>query len=181
MHCMTNRRLPPDMTEESEAAFFKSLTAEDTLGVVVRAAAQIDHHLLKLIEDVFVHPKALGSPADWTYEQRIRMAMALGLDPRLAPPLRAFGGLRNKYAHTIGYECTKSDINNLYKAFASHERELMQTLYNRMLADFPERQKRMSELPPFEKLQLFAVTLRKVLVAARIQVGEHTGTAAHGE
>lgn len=166
---MPNRSLPADMTPESEAAFFESLAGEDVLGVVVRAAAQVDYQLIKLIDEVAVHRSALGSPSGWTYEQRIRIAIAMGLDPRLGPPLRSFGKIRNKYAHEVGFSLSDSDVKNLYESFDAHEKDVIQKVYNRTRENHPNRPKNISELSSFEKLQIYAVSLRNIIVAARIQ------------
>lgn len=167
---MSSRSLPPDMTPESEASFFQSLTGEDVLGVVVRAAAQVDYQLVKLIEEASVNPAALGSQSDWTYEQRIKISIAMGLDPRLARPLKAFGGIRNKFAHQVGYSLSEADINNLYKSFHEHEKQVINEVYIRARDTFPDRPKNISSLPSFSRLQIYMVSLRNVIVAARIQL-----------
>jgi hypothetical protein len=164
--------LPPDMTPQSEAAFFQELLGEDALGVVIRAAARIDYHLIKFIDEAAVHQNALGRAADWTYDQRIKIAVALGLDPRFASPLRAFGRIRNKFAHTIGYQLDDDAVRGVYEAFHATDKQIIQSIYAKLRASFPERPGRMDDLAAQEKVTLYAVALRKIIVSFRMHLIE---------
>ena len=76
--------------------------------------------------------------------------------------------MRNKFAHNPSYELNKSEVNNLYKALDSNDKEILQKSHNktRMEKDFEEI-KQYSELSPKEQFILIAVLVINIAFAIK--------------
>lgn len=162
-------RKPADLTEASEATFFKLMSLEDELGVVVRAGAYIDNQLIQLIDECVASPQAIKRMG-LTYENRIDLAIALGLDQRFRAPLTALGKIRNTFAHRISATLGSSEAHAVYEALAPDDRSKVHDIYKRLQVRFPNRPKAFTNLVPLDQFRLVAVTLRQILVVARMQV-----------
>jgi hypothetical protein len=73
--------------------FLDDLAGQDDLGVVVRCHLRVEHELIGYIGAQLVDAKALGEALD--YSQKVRLALALGLDPSLKSALNGVGSIRN--------------------------------------------------------------------------------------
>lgn len=104
---------PENKPEAISDGFFKALSGEDELGVVIRAHFDLGARLLELLG-------LLGKDEDHLrkvnleYSQCVDVAVALGLGQEHARGLRAFGNLRNEFAHKLDSKLSDSRINNLY-------------------------------------------------------------------
>jgi hypothetical protein len=104
------------MTDQFDARlddFIRDLNGEDDLGVVVRGHLWVERELIGYIDAQLVDPTALRPDLD--YADRVRLAIALGLDTSLKAPLNALGKVRNRFAHQLGSHLDKSDADNLHK------------------------------------------------------------------
>lgn len=112
-----------------------ALDSEDDLGKVIRSQVIIENTLVAIIEKTVENSEHL-KPMELGFEQRVHLALALGLDGNLAKPLKCIGSIRNKFAHNLRGQINKSDSNNLYKSFSSSEKETMRKLYIKKEPDF---------------------------------------------
>ncbi|MER8584798.1 hypothetical protein NKH19_06030 [Mesorhizobium sp. M1338] len=165
---------PGDLTDESEATFFKLMSLEDELGVVVRAGAYIDNQLIRLIDECVASPQAIKRMG-LTYENRIDLAIALGLDSRFRAPLTALGKIRNTFAHRIDATLGSSEAHAVYKALSPDDCSKVHAIYKKLQVRYPSRPKAFINLPPLDRFRLVAVTLRQILVVARMQVATARG------
>ena len=116
--------------DEDEPAFVAALMGQDELGIVVRAHIYIEARLIELLEHMVVDRKHLNQ-MDLDYAQRVHLTIALGLKPQHAPPLLALGTLRNTFAHRPEAKLTKDRVDNLYKAFSSEDKKIVQAAFTR--------------------------------------------------
>jgi len=105
-----------------------ALDSEDDLGKVIRSQVIIENTLVVIIEKTVANCDHLN-PMELGFEQRVHLALALGLDDDLAKPLKCIGSIRNKFAHNLRGQINKSDANNFYKSFSSKQKETMRKLY----------------------------------------------------
>lgn len=103
--------------DEDNARFYADLTHETSLVVVVKAAIHLELETNKLIRSLVVDPNQYDK-IDMTYNQRVQLAVAMGMQPRLLGPLQALGRIRNRFAHELRLEISKSDADGFYKSFA---------------------------------------------------------------
>ena len=89
--------------------FAEDLGAEDDLGAVIRAHIRIENLLYELLERMSPNPVALKS-LNLNYDREVRLAVLLGMDSSLAPPLKLLGKLRNKFAHRIDAAITSEFV-----------------------------------------------------------------------
>jgi hypothetical protein len=92
---------------EPDDTFIPALLGEDALGVVVRAHIHIEARINALLDTMVAHPSLLPH---LRYEQRVRLACALGLDDRWFKQLKLLGDLRNRFGHNINTELTESMV-----------------------------------------------------------------------
>jgi hypothetical protein len=116
--------------------FISDLLKEDELGSVIRAHLYIEYFVDQIIQLIVPYPDKL-KPLNLDFHGKINLLMALGVDPEIKKPLSIFGGLRNNFSHRLNYQLTKSEINNLYEALSSQDKERLQSCYSDIVARFP--------------------------------------------
>lgn len=158
------------MDELDEAEMYRTLSQEDALGVVVRAAIYVEHQMDLLIDTLTASPEAVKR-LNLDYNGKVDLCIVFGLDPRFRPPLAALGSVRNKFAHTLKSDITAEDTNAIYNALAGPDKQIVQSTYDKLRRRQPGgRPKRMLSLQPLELFTLLAVSLRAALLAGRRQV-----------
>jgi hypothetical protein len=148
----------------SDDAFFDAIRGEDQLGAVVRAHIHIEARLNQVVEALTPHPDELPS---LRYEQRAKLAVALGLDGRILNPLLELGRIRNAFAHRLDVKLTDSMVAKLFEAFHKEDRWIIVDAYQRTWAHLGQR-----GMPPYEKTDArhkfitMAVAMDKFLLMA---------------
>lgn len=150
-------------------AYYRDMADQDAFGVVIRAGAYIDHELIRLNEMAVVQPEALKH-LHLDYAGRCALAVALGLEARFHPPLKSLGAIRNKLAHDPRSTLTANDANNLYKAFAPEEKEIVVSRFDKVVSDRGEKRRRFADQPPLDRFVMMAITLRAALRAGQRQL-----------
>jgi hypothetical protein len=168
-----------EVADPSEAAFMAALFGEDELGVAVRAHIHIEARLLELLDLVVMHHKSLKK-MNLDYNQRVNLAVALGLDPELAPALLALGSLRNAFAHRLDMELSESRVNNLYQALSGSDKEMVQAAYNRTKDQLRVNAPPFGQLTPKERFILISVALRGILLTAISDIRMHRPRSNEG-
>lgn len=110
------------------------LLGQDELGVVVRSHIYIEEYIdqfliLKSDKTEYIEKMNLD------FSNKLRLAVALGLDDELYKPLVSLSNIRNKFAHKTGSHLTESDVNNFYKSFVSEDKNGLQEI----IAKNPDR------------------------------------------
>lgn len=151
----------PEIDEE----FSKHLSAEDELGVAVRAHIHIEAGLNEFIEKRVPFPKLL--PRRMTYETRLRLACALGFNKDYLEILRLLGNIRNSFGHQIDAKLTDSKVNELYSKLPFDGREAVVLAYNATKKQLSEADApAFAGLCPKDRFVLIAVALKMLTVAA---------------
>ena len=116
------------------------LLGQDELGSVVRAHIYIEEHIDKfptLMSDKNEYIEKMSLD----FSNKLRLALALGLDEELHKPLVALSNIRNKFAHKTDSCLNKSDVNNFYKSFVGEDKVGLQ----KIIEINPDRPKDLAE------------------------------------
>lgn len=157
-----------------DASFFRELTKEDALGVVLRGAIHIDHELIALVDETSACSAAIKH-SNFDYFQRVMIGVALGLNPELAAPLKTIGSLRNRFAHVPNVELGKNEVDAIYKSLSPDHKKIVQTTFKAVRSRHPNSRfaSTYSDLVPLDKLVFLIIALRQALRAARNQNAVH--------
>jgi len=144
--------------------FFNSIRGEDQLGAVVRAHIHIEARLSQLLEALTPDPKHLPN---LRYEQRLRLAVALGLSASILAPLKILGEIRNAFGHRLDVTLTTNMVDQLFAAFTPDHQATICKAYastqSRLAANgMPPLQ----QADPRIKFIMIAVALDKYLILA---------------
>jgi len=149
--------------------FIKVLNSEDELGAVIRAHIHIEALLLELLR-LLVKDEGALRKLNLEFSQSVDLAIALGLGPEHAKGLRAFGKLRNEFAHDLNSRLSDNRINNLYMSLSTADKEVIQHAYARTNSQLGANPPSFKDLTPKEKFVLVAVALRGMLEVALSEV-----------
>jgi hypothetical protein len=155
-----------------EEDFIKTLFGEDELGVVIRAHIYLEARLLELL-GLLVRDENHLKKLNLEYSQYVDLAVALGLDQEHAKGLRAFGTLRNEFAHKLDSTLSDTRINSLYQSLSSVDKEIVQAAHVRtesQLGGFGGTAANFKDLEPKKKFILIAVALHGMLEVALSEV-----------
>lgn len=158
-----------------DKAFYHELVHASSLVVVIRSAIRIEGEITELLRSRVLDASAFEK-IDLTYFQRIQLAVAFGLQPRLLKPLKTLGEIRNKFAHNVRPEIGKSDADNFYDAFDPIDKQIIQNSYAAIRKENIKklrRPKKIQDLSSLDRFALYATTLRSAVIAAR-QSGDAT-------
>ena len=139
---------------------------EDELGVVLRAHFYIEGAVEALIEELLPFPKHLPK---LRFEQKAKLACALGLDGSVLSPLEEFGHLRNTFGHQIGAKLTQGSVRKFFEAFSPADRKTIETGYKltqQQLGDLPK----MKDLCPKDLFVVTIIALYKILAQSHSEV-----------
>ncbi len=100
--------------------FLGALLGDDELGLVIRAHIHIESGINELLDVAVPHPKQLPH---LRYEQKLKLACALGLQERLFKPLNILGHIRNAFGHNLNTSISEVNVNDLYGALAEQDRK----------------------------------------------------------
>jgi hypothetical protein len=149
--------------------FVRVLFGEDELGVVIRAHIYVEARLLELLS-LLVKDENHLKKLNLEFSQYVDLAVALGLGQEHAKGLRAFGNLRNEFAHKLDSKLSESRINNLYESFSASDKEIVQAAYLRTKSQFGGGDPDFKDLNPKKRFILIAVALHGMLEVALSEV-----------
>jgi hypothetical protein len=139
----------------------KALGNEDELGIVVRAHIHIEHELREFVTLAAPNPEALKF-SEMDFEGTVRLALVLGLDPELKPPLNAAGSLRNKFSHRLEMKLGEQEVNNLFAALTPDKKKTMQQTYNTIMEKRHGR--KLHDAPVRDRIEMFFIMLFSQLI-----------------
>ena len=145
--------------------FYRSLVAEDELGVVVRAHIHVEASIIEFLEATVPYPKLLPR---LNYEARLRLACALGLDSDHFDSFKALGDLRNSFGHNLTATITDAKVNELFSKLPPIAKEAVLGAYATSIVchdDMPVFQK----LRPKDRFVFIAVGLKMFALNAAHQ------------
>lgn len=153
------------MTSQSatDQEFFDALRGEDELGAVIRAHIHIEARLQQVLEALTPVPEQLPK---LRYEQRVKMAAALGLNENAVRPLKKLGEIRNQFGHRLDVTLTAGMVNDLFESLAEEDKAVIRAGYestkHQLGLDWPEY----DDTQPRHKFVTIAVALDKYLIVA---------------
>ncbi|MEZ0315833.1 MAG: hypothetical protein ACAH10_02980 [Methylophilaceae bacterium] len=119
-------------TSNSELlSLIQVLSSEDDLGVVVRVHLHIEQQLNLIIEGLVPHPKSLPR---LRFEQKIKLAIALGLNQDFFEPLKKIGDIRNSFSHDIKAKLTRDLVIEFLAALTQAQLDKLNKAYEKTLA-----------------------------------------------
>ena len=146
-----------------------ALRGEDDLGVVIRAQIHIEHELTEFIQVRLSDPSIL-KPLHPTYEDKVLLAVGLGLSQDYRAALSNIGKLRNDFAHNLRGTLGEQEANNLRKAMTTEVLEAARRSYEatreKLASDRPDK---LEQQAPKDEIVLYLVVLWSTLVTAAMQ------------
>jgi hypothetical protein len=129
--------------------------------MIIKSAIVIESEIEEIFGKAFLEPDRLLKMR-LTYDQKVELLLALGLQVRFGPPLRALANLRNKFAHNIDAEFSKDDADNFFASFDKYDRTIVLDNYNKTkLAPGPFKDLHQSNL-----FLLCVISLRAAIIIA---------------
>jgi len=97
---------------------------DEDLIAAVRGHLYIEIQLNRLIERLVPYPEEIeNSKLGW--QQRVQLALGLGLKSQYGPPLKKLGNIRNKFAHRPDASIEDKDIAKLYQCLHREDQEVV--------------------------------------------------------
>ncbi len=146
--------------------FYKTLLEEDDVGRVIRTFIYIETLLFYFIGRFLASSDHIKG-TEFTFEHKIKIALALGLTPELGKSIKAFGNLRNKFAHNLEASLEKDTVGNLCNTLPSRGKRMMEQMHQHINSTREEHLKEppMNQLNPKDKFTLFSVSVINMLAA----------------
>lgn len=160
-------------TTRRMADFNKVLSGDDDLGVVIRAHVHIEHELTEFIKNRLHEPSILDKLKP-TFEDKVLLAVGLGLQPDYQPALSNIGSLRNTFAHKLNAMLGKQEAKNLRRAMPNEAIEIARTSYSSIRPKleanvYPER---LENLEPKYEVIIYLGCLWSALATASVKATE---------
>jgi hypothetical protein len=154
-----------EMKDDQEQKFIADLRGEDVLGVVLRPHIYVEEQLERLLDALVPYPEHLKE-LNLDYAGKVHLAIAMGLRPEHAKPLKALGSIRNRFAHRLSYQLLQSDTENLYKALSSDNKSIVQQAFERTKAQVSQSETKFRHMSPKDQFILLVVSLRAMMLVA---------------
>lgn len=147
----------------TDEAFLAALQGEDALGAVVRAHIHLEARLQLVIEALTPHPAHLPN---LRYEQRVKLAVALGLDERILPALTKLGHIRNAFGHRLDVALTDATVNDLFGSLSDTDKQTILDGFKKTNEQFALNLPAFNNLEARQKFIMIAIALDKLLYVA---------------
>lgn len=98
--------------------FVAAVETDDVLGMVLRAQLQVEQQIeLFLVANVADDMWAVAGSLPQNFDQKVKLAAALGLPKELCFAVSSLNQIRNKFAHRPGWALSKADVDNLVQKY----------------------------------------------------------------
>jgi hypothetical protein len=97
---------------------FKKHVSEgvDIFTIIIRAQLYLEHILITLLREAFVHPEALDLRR-WTFPAKLDLCIAMGLVPsELRSAIAKINEMRNHVAHKLDFQLTETIKQELWQS-----------------------------------------------------------------
>ena len=159
---MSIETVPGDVVREI-GALTAELFGEDDLGTVLRVHLRIENVLEQVIEALLPAPDHLHVSGGRTirYELKVSLALALGVLTELGPSLKAFGVLRNTFAHQPNTRLDQQTVAKLYDSLGAVDRDqVLKTFESMKLEHEPLRAvPRFIDLPAGDQFKVITISV----------------------
>lgn len=145
----------------ADANFYKDLTSEDDVGLILKGHLHIEHQLIELISLTLPFPNRCNL-ARLSYSAKVELALACGLKEDMRAPLKQIGSLRNDFAHVLGRNIEKKIILDLYNGLSERLKDGLKESHRSIRrGELPNP----SEIDERDLLILMIVSLRQTIKA----------------
>lgn len=160
------------VSETDADKVFAILAKNDALEITIKGAIFIESRLIEFIEDRLVSPAHL-KPMDLSFEDRVYLAIALGLRPSLQSPLKTMASIRNKFAHRTDADITQSDLDNLHNSMSAEDKKVVESTYQRTRKKTgAKRPARFKSQPLLDQYVHYILTLRGAIIVEHSTKGK---------
>lgn len=112
----------------SDLEFFMLMAKAKELELVIKSAIVVETAMEDLFSAAFEKPQYIFD-MNMKYEQKIGIALAIGLDERFKAPLTTLANLRNKFAHNLNVAFGKDEAKNFFGTFHKIDRAIARDNY----------------------------------------------------
>lgn len=161
------------LAEEYKSAVTRlaeALLSEDELGMVVRAHIHLENQLQKFILAAAKNSDEVKF-SETDYAGTVRLAIVLGLNPKLKPALNAAGRLRNKFSHRLEMKLGEEEAKCLLATLSPSDTHLMHEIYIQLRttaqSNGKEKAKKRQQASARERVQLFFISIFARLISER--------------
>lgn len=138
-----------------------ALFGEDDLGVVVRTHIYIESAVNALLDLLITFP---GELPRLSYEQKLKLCCAMGMDKALFMPLKELGDLRNSFGHNITTKLSGASVKKLVASVSASDLQTITVSYKTTRIGTKENlPESFTELDPKGQLIGFAIWLNATL------------------
>jgi hypothetical protein len=144
-----------------DPSFYEHLIAEDELGAVVRAHIHVEASLIEFIRCSVPQPDQLPR---LTYELRLRLACALGLEQDHFAALKTLGDIRNSFGHNLEAKLTDQAVNDLFGKLPEQAKSATLAGYQEMVKRGDTQVGRFQDLSARDRFVFIAIALKTFAV-----------------
>ncbi|UXR90941.1 hypothetical protein [Agrobacterium tumefaciens] len=154
----------------SDPEFYSLIAEAPVFEAIIKGAIGVEVEMEEVFSLHFVDFDSLVEMR-LTYDQKVKLMIAIGLERRFASPLMALAKIRNRFAHNLDAQFSASDADNFYATFAKEDRRIMETSLSRIQDGMPPdgHPREFKEFDGRDKLALCIVTLRSAMKAAQLE------------
>lgn len=160
--------MPKPLRRPSDIEFFNLMATAKPFEMVIKSAMVIESEIEEIFNRAFIEPTRVHK-MDLRYEQKLELALALGLDERFGPPLRNLAKVRNIFAHQIDATFSNAQANDFFSSFHKLDKKIIIDNYGHIA---PGRAVPFDQVLPEEKFVLCVVTLRAAILTAQKQTSK---------
>jgi len=160
--------MPDSNDYKIDKDFHRILQGEDDLGVVIRVHIAIEQLLNELLALIIRDFNLFEDQTKIEYFDKVCLVEVLGLKPENGTVLKVLGKIRNSFAHKPGMKLDRSNVSNLYEAFSSGGKTILQKTFDIVRKKKPNTKvvKSVKKLPPKDQFIVMAVSIQSMLRAA---------------
>lgn len=141
--------------------FSKHLLSEDELGAVIRAHIHVEASVRDFVDIFLMRPSHLPR---LRYEDRLRLAVALGLREDFLPSLKYLGDIRNLFGHNLAAQITEDITTKLHSLLPPEmQKDVIENFMTASTAD-GSAPREFSSIRPKEQFIIIVATLKGTLV-----------------
>lgn len=149
----------------TDEEFYELMSKAEPFEIVIKSAIVVESEIEEIFDLAFDEPKHLLI-MNMTYEQKMALALAIGLNTRFKPVLKALASIRNKFAHNLDAKFGKAEANSFFATFDKVDKRVIKENYERLSR---RRGEAFNNLPPEDLFILSVITLRAAVLTASKQ------------
>lgn len=155
----------------SDPEFYNMIAKAPIFEAVIKGAIAVEVEIEEAFSLNFIDFDSLVQMR-LTYEQKVKLMVAIGLEPRFEGPLKALAKIRNRFAHNLDADFSASDADNFYSTFSKEDRKIIDLSLEAMEGRIQEGEnhKQFSEFDIQDKFSLCVVTLRSAMKATHAEI-----------